>query len=475
MAASTNSAVTPKDAGSPQTPAHRRGEPESSAAQGPARHQDGRRGESGSHDGTHRNERPDSQTADAAQQAGSGMDPSQVIDMVTQTATSLISPLGEILSGLPGTLMGLGSGLLSPLTQMLSQFGQGSPAMPSSSGVPSSVSQRLDGMQSDNTMSGSIPDAHRTDVSGQSQKAQAINHLEQRLRTALESSARNSVAGRQKIEQIINQVKSTVQRLGPISHTAAGKMAVLTAINQALAQAGVVMSDAVGTDALNSGTVEALAAAYLDEVDGTDPSAQAEAAVQSATTAGQQTAASSGANPLSALSSLGQGGGSGSGGGGGQGSGALSGIGQALTPLSKLADQTKPAQSADGEQDPDAARDDADAGPPDGQPEVPTDGDAAADAQTQPAPAPAVNTSPAATSPVTPVDSHRSTSAPPVTAAPARTVAPAVAPPVAHPSPITAEPQPSHAVPHPFPATHGQEPPPATRTTRKQRLAEGQA
>jgi Domain of unknown function (DUF4226) len=202
---------------------------------------------------------------DAAQQAKpAAMDPGKAVNM----ATGMISPAVQAAMGIPTALMGLGSGLLAPFSQILQQFGQGNPAMPSSSGVPPGVLDRLGSTDASTGVTGDIGDAYQSDVNAQTNQAHALDHLEKNLRSTLEKSAANSTTGRDKIEQIINQVKSNLQALGPIANSPAGQLGVLTAITQGLQQAGSALLQAVGQDGLNAQTVKKMSLDYLKDLHG---------------------------------------------------------------------------------------------------------------------------------------------------------------------------------------------------------------
>ncbi|WP_342314706.1 DUF4226 domain-containing protein (plasmid) [Mycobacterium avium subsp. hominissuis] len=188
-----------------------------------------------------------------------------------QDAIGMLSGLTQPLASLPSALMGIGSGLLAPFGQILNQFGQGNPAMPSSSGFPEGVLDRLGNTDASTGMTGEAGDAYQSDVDKQANQARAMDNLERKLRTSLQDSAANSTMGRDKIEQIINQVKTALQAMGPIANTPMGQLGVLTTIAQGLQQAGAVLSDAVGKDSLNAGTIKAMSADYLKDLNAGGP------------------------------------------------------------------------------------------------------------------------------------------------------------------------------------------------------------
>ncbi|MGJ6127459.1 DUF4226 domain-containing protein [Mycolicibacterium sp. Y3] len=191
-----------------------------------------------------------------------------------QDAIGMLTGLAQPLSSLPSALMGIGSGLLAPFGQILNQFGQGNPAMPSSSGFPEGVLDRLGNTDVSSGITGEAGDAYQSDVDKQANQARAMDNLERKLRTSLQDSAANSTMGRDKIEQIINQVKSALQAMGPIANTPMGQLGVLTTIAQGLQQAGAVLSDAVGKDSLNAGTVKAMSADYLKDLNAGGPDSE---------------------------------------------------------------------------------------------------------------------------------------------------------------------------------------------------------
>ncbi|GAT04573.1 DUF4226 domain-containing protein [Mycolicibacterium fortuitum] len=191
-----------------------------------------------------------------------------------QDATGMFSGLIEPLTSLPSALMGLGSGLLAPFGQILNQFGQGNPAMPSSSGFPQNVLDRLGDTDASSAMTGLPGDAYQSDVDKQANQAHAMDNLERKLRGALENSSANATLGRDKIEQIINQIKSALQAMGPIANTPMGQLGVLTTIAQGLQQAGAVLTEAVGKDSLNAGTVKSMSTEYLKDLNAGGPDSE---------------------------------------------------------------------------------------------------------------------------------------------------------------------------------------------------------
>ncbi|AQA07065.1 hypothetical protein BVC93_31745 (plasmid) [Mycobacterium sp. MS1601] len=237
------------------------------AAGGPATATDPAAGEAG-HDHDHGGEdaaaSPEAPTDDAA--AKSPISP--------EDAMGMLSGLAEPLAGIPSALMGIGSGLLAPFGQILNQFGQGNPAMPSSSGFPQGVLDRLGSTDASTGIAGSAGDAYQSDVDKQANQARAMDNLERKLRTSLEDSAANSTLGRDKIEQIINQVKTALQSMGPIASTPMGQLGVLTTIAQGLQQAGAVLTDAVGKDALNADTVKTMSADYIKDLNAAGPDSE---------------------------------------------------------------------------------------------------------------------------------------------------------------------------------------------------------
>ncbi|MEU0498049.1 DUF4226 domain-containing protein [Mycobacterium sp. NPDC006124] len=191
-----------------------------------------------------------------------------------QDAAGMLSGLAEPLAGLPSALMGIGSGLLAPFGQILNQFGQGNPAMPNSSGFPAGVLDRLGSTDASTGIQGQAGDAYQSDVDKQANQARAMDNLERKLRSSLEDSAANSTLGRDKIEQIVNQVKTALQAMGPIANTPMGQLGVLTTIAQGLQQAGAVLTDAVGKDSLNAGTIKSMSADYLKDLNASGPDDQ---------------------------------------------------------------------------------------------------------------------------------------------------------------------------------------------------------
>jgi len=191
-----------------------------------------------------------------------------------QDMMGILSGLAEPLASLPSALMGMGSGLLAPFGQILNQFGQGKPAMPSSSGFPQGVLDRLDSTDASTGITGAAGDAYQSDVDKQANQARAMDNLERKLRTSLQESAANSTMGRDKIEQIVNQVKTALQSMGPIANTPMGQLGVLTTIAQGLQQAGAVLTEAVGKDALNADTVKSMSADYLKDLNAGGPNSE---------------------------------------------------------------------------------------------------------------------------------------------------------------------------------------------------------
>ncbi|WP_373139548.1 DUF4226 domain-containing protein [Mycobacterium marinum] len=69
--------------------------------------------------------------------------------------------------------------------------------------------------------------SYQSDVDKQANQVRAMDNLERKLRTTLKDSAANSTLGRDKIEQIINQVKTALQAMAPIANTPMGQPGVL--------------------------------------------------------------------------------------------------------------------------------------------------------------------------------------------------------------------------------------------------------
>ncbi|CQD23280.1 DUF4226 domain-containing protein [Mycobacterium timonense] len=191
-----------------------------------------------------------------------------------QDALGMLSGLAQPLAGLPSALIGIGSGLLAPFGQILNQFGQGNPAMPSSGGFPQGVLDRLGNTDASRGITGDAGDAYQSDVDKQANQARAMDNLERKLRASLQDSAANSTMGRDKIEQIISQVKTALQSMGPIANTPMGQLGVLTTIAQGLQQAGAVLTNAVGKDSLNAGTIKAMSADYLKDLNAGRPDSE---------------------------------------------------------------------------------------------------------------------------------------------------------------------------------------------------------
>ena len=181
-------------------------------------------------------------------------------------ATSTLSPALQAAMGLPATLAGLGSGLLAPFAQILSQFGQGTPAMPSSSGLPPSIAARLSSGDPSAAVTGDPGQAFSDERNTLSAQSDAMDNLDKNLRHTLESSAANATLGRDKITQIITQVQSALQCLGPVLNTPAGQTAVVNIISSGLTAAGGVLSSALGKDALNSTSIQNMARDYLKDL-----------------------------------------------------------------------------------------------------------------------------------------------------------------------------------------------------------------
>lgn len=206
--------------------------------------------------------------------------PKDAVDAATkppinpQDALGMLSGLAQPLAGLPSALIGIGTGLLAPFSQILNQFGQGNPAMPSSSGFPQGVLDRLGNTDASSGITGDAGDAYQSDVDKQANQARAMDNLERKLRASLQDSAANSTIGRDKIEQIVSQVKTALQSMGPIANTPMGQLGVLTTIAQGLQQAGAVLTSAVGKDSLNAGTIKAMSADYLKDLNAGQPDSQ---------------------------------------------------------------------------------------------------------------------------------------------------------------------------------------------------------
>lgn len=181
-------------------------------------------------------------------------------------ATSALSPALQAAMGPPATLAGLGSGLLAPFAQILSQFGQGAPAMPTSSGLPPRITSSLSSGDPFTAVTGQPGQAFDDTRSTMSAQAQAMDHLEENLRQALEKSASNATLGREKVTQIITQVQQALEGLGPVTNTAAGQAAVIAIISNGLTAAGAALSGALGTDALNATSIQNMARDYITDL-----------------------------------------------------------------------------------------------------------------------------------------------------------------------------------------------------------------
>lgn len=212
---------------------------------------------------------PSADTPQDAQNAAShGGKPTFGPGEALNLATGLATPAIGTALAIPAGLLGAGMGLLAPFSQILNQFGQGTPAMPSSSGLPPSVLDSLDSIDPSSAMSGAPADSYQSSVDDQANQAHAMDNLDKRLRKTLEESASNSTLGRDKIGQIIQQVNANLQALGPIAGTPAGQFGVLQAITAGLQQAGAVLSQALGKDALNAGAIKGMSADYLKDLKG---------------------------------------------------------------------------------------------------------------------------------------------------------------------------------------------------------------
>lgn len=210
---------------------------------------------------------PDSDSDDKSAAPKPAFNPEQISQVITPAVSAAL--------GVPAALLGAGMGLLAPLAAMLGLFGQGDPAMPGGDGgMPQSVLDSLGNINAGDTFTGQAGANYQSEVDDQARQANALDHLDKDLRKTLEDSAANSKLGRNKIEGIINQVKSQLQALGPISNTAAGQMGVLSAITQALTQAGAVVSQAVGKDSLNAGKVKTMSLDYLKDLNAPEGTSQ---------------------------------------------------------------------------------------------------------------------------------------------------------------------------------------------------------
>lgn len=206
--------------------------------------------------------------------------------------TNAMSPAIQAALGIPATLAGLGSGLLAPFAQILSQFGAGTPAMPLSSGLPPGILDRLTSGDPSAAVTGAPGQAYQDERSTQINDSTAMDNLDRALRGTLKDSAANTTQGRDQINQIVDQVKSAIQALGPIMNTPAGQAAVVGAITSGLQAAGAVLTQAVGKDALNAAAVQKMATNYVKDLTATPassaatPNGQTRTVLTSATTDG---------------------------------------------------------------------------------------------------------------------------------------------------------------------------------------------
>ncbi|MHC9295426.1 DUF4226 domain-containing protein [Mycobacterium sp. LTG2003] len=194
--------------------------------------------------------------------AAPGMDPGQALNLATGLATPAITAA----LGIPASLLASGAGLLAPFATILAAYGQGTPELPSSSGLPPDVLDRLESLDAETAMAGQPAAAYQSQTDGYTRQAQALDRLDKELRAVLADSANNSTKGRDEIERIVAQVRSNLKALGPISNTPVGQMAVLNAISQGLQQAGAVLADTAGKDALNAGKIQSLAGQYVGDL-----------------------------------------------------------------------------------------------------------------------------------------------------------------------------------------------------------------
>jgi hypothetical protein len=183
---------------------------------------------------------------------------------------SLTGPLLNTALGVPaaalqgaGQLMpGLAGAVMPTLAALLSQLGTGTtPAAPTSriTGYPNTVAGPLSGLAG----TGAAADAARAKSAAMAREVAALREVEQKLGDVLGLSSAKTEAARATLIGIIREVETAVRAASVQGDTPEARAAVLTAMRQALANAGTVVDSSVRDKMTDAQFVRQLIATYL--------------------------------------------------------------------------------------------------------------------------------------------------------------------------------------------------------------------
>ncbi len=162
---------------------------------------------------------------------------------------------GQLMPGIAGAVM-------PTLAALLSQLGTGAaPAAPTSrlTGYPNTVAGPLSGLAG----TGAAADTARDKSAAMAREVAALREVEQKLGDALGLSSAKTEAARSTLIGIIREVETAVRAASVQGDTPEARAAVLTAMRQALANAGTVVDASVRDKMTDAQFVRQLIATYL--------------------------------------------------------------------------------------------------------------------------------------------------------------------------------------------------------------------
>lgn len=151
------------------------------------------------------------------------------------------------------------SAMLAALSEISAQFGQGTANPADTSALAA------DGPSGAVTYGGDSGDGYVTVQQGAAEKAAALRNMDDDLRRVMEHSAGNANLGRERIDDIIDQVNAATAALGPVADTPAGKQMVLAAVAQGLESAGILLGQEHSDSSDAASQVSDLVDRYLAE------------------------------------------------------------------------------------------------------------------------------------------------------------------------------------------------------------------
>lgn len=182
----------------------------------------------------------------------------------------LAGPLLNTALGVPAAAMqgagqlmpGLAAAVMPTLAALLSQLGTGAtPAAPTSrlTGYPNTVAGPLSGLAG----TGAAADTARDKTTAMASEVAALREVEQKLGDVLGLSSAKTEAARATLIGIIREVETAVRAASVQGDTLEARAAVLTAMRQALANAGTVVDSSVRDKMTDAQFVRQLIATYL--------------------------------------------------------------------------------------------------------------------------------------------------------------------------------------------------------------------